>query len=223
MRRRAVAPAALSVFVLLALALPGMARAAEPAAALQSAGPAQSVGPAQSAGGGAYLAELVARARELKLWEERLWHLLLHYRPNTLFAGVTSEADGPGFFNAPEGKTNPQAELEGTLARFFSTAILDPGKMTSQCTFPARYHWLDAKLGFDPGRLRVQTCTRFDNWRRSLDPSSISLVFASYYFNNPASMFGHTLLVYNKKGRPEKEWLLNYAVNYAASIPPDAA
>ena len=63
----------------------------------------------------AYLNELVEKARKVQLWEARLWWLLLHYGDNWLLGGVTSEADGPGFFNAPNGKTNPQAELEATL------------------------------------------------------------------------------------------------------------
>ena len=32
-------------------------------------------------------------------------------------------------------------------------------------------------------------------------------------------MFGHTLLVFNKKGRPESERMLNYAVNFGALVP----
>ena len=52
-----------------------------------------------------YWQELVARAAEKRLWEQRFWHLLLHYRPDLLGSGYTSEADGPGFFLAEDGKT----------------------------------------------------------------------------------------------------------------------
>ena len=166
-----------------------------------------------------YLAELLTEARRLRLWEERLWHLLMHYRDDWFLGGVTSEADGPGFFNAPDGKTNPQAELEATLARFFTTEILEPGKQTAQCTFVARYHWLKARLGFDPARLPELPCKRFDRWFAALDPGSVSLVFASHYLNNPASVFGHTLLLLNKRGRPESARMLNYAVNFGAAVP----
>ena len=145
--------------------------------------------------------------------------LLMHYRENTVFGGVTSEADAPSFFNAPNGTTNPQAELEATLARFFSTEILEPGKQTAQCTFVARYHWLKKQLGFDANRLPQLPCPRFDRWISVLDPGSVSLVFATYYLNNPASMFGHTLLVFNKRGRAESSRMLNYAVNFGAAVP----
>src|SRR5690348_15259365 len=66
----------------------------------------------------AYLADLLRRASEEKLADDRYWHLLLHYRKN-LFEGSTSEADDPGFFLAPDGKTNPQAELTATLTQLF--------------------------------------------------------------------------------------------------------
>src|SRR5439155_1552601 len=52
----------------------------------------------------AYLAELTRRAREARLSEQRYWHLLLHYRQD-LTGGYTSEADDPGFFMAPTGKS----------------------------------------------------------------------------------------------------------------------
>ncbi|MCZ6533150.1 MAG: DUF4105 domain-containing protein, partial [SAR324 cluster bacterium] len=171
----------------------------------------------------AYLNELFEKARKVQLWEARLWWLLLHYGDDWLLGGVTSEADGPGFFNAPNGKTNPQPELEATLARFFSTAILEPGKQTAQCTFPARYHWLKSRLGFDSNRLPELDCPRFERWRRNLDAGSVSLVFASYYLNNPASMFGHTFLVLNKKGRPASERMLSYVISFGALVPEDQA
>ena len=55
----------------------------------------------------AYLTDLLRRAAELRLEEQRYWHLLLHYRKN-VWDGYTSEADGPAFFLSPDGKTNPR-------------------------------------------------------------------------------------------------------------------
>jgi hypothetical protein len=66
-----------------------------------------------------YLAQLQRQARELRLAEQREWHLLLHYRAD-LLGGSTSEQDDPGFFLSPNGKTDPQTELDATLAGFFS-------------------------------------------------------------------------------------------------------
>ena len=66
-----------------------------------------------------YLTDLIHRATEAKLSEERYWHLLMHYNKNFI-SGYTSEQDDPGFFLASNGKTDPQAELNATLAQFFS-------------------------------------------------------------------------------------------------------
>src|SRR6478672_6834707 len=70
-----------------------------------------------------YLTDLIRRASEAHLAEDRYWHLLLHYRKN-LISGYTSEADDPGFFLASDGKTNPKAELEATLTQFFSRELV---------------------------------------------------------------------------------------------------
>jgi hypothetical protein len=42
------------------------------------------------------------------------------------------------------------------------------------------------------------------------------LVFTSAYLNNPASLFGHTLLRLDRRGEPASTQLLAYAVSYAA-------
>jgi hypothetical protein len=170
-----------------------------------------------------YWQELVGRAESKRLWDERFWHLLMHYLPDTLGSGFTSEADGPGFFLAPDGKTSPRGELDATLAAFFSTATIPPADMTPQCTFPARYRWLGEQLGFDPERLPRQDCPLYEQWRRRTEGDSVTLIFSSYFFNNPASMFGHTLLRFNRKGRTSEMALLDSALNFAAYVPPDTA
>lgn len=59
---------------------------------------------------------------------------------------------------------------------------------------PARFKWLSQQLEFDTNQLALQKCDRLDRWIETLDPVGITLVFASYFMNNPASMFGHTLV-----------------------------
>lgn len=167
----------------------------------------------------AYFVELIRRATEQKLADEREWHLLLHYRPN-LFEGVTSEQDDPGFFLAPTGKTDPQAELEATLRQFFSEELVGRSKQPAQCAFIARYHWLKERLAFDEARLPTRRCERFENWFTEFNPQSITLIFASAFLNNPASMFGHTFLRVDQKGQTEQTRLLAYTINYAADVPP---
>ena len=81
-----------------------------------------------------YLAELINRGLQAQLASEREWHLLLHYRKN-LFGGHTSEQDDPGFFMSPNGKTDPQAELDATLKQFFSDELIGRSKQPAQCCF----------------------------------------------------------------------------------------
>ncbi len=168
-----------------------------------------------------YLESLIKRAKESRLADQRTWQLLLHYRPDEYGPGVTSEVDNDDFFRAANGKTNPEAELTATLVAFFSTKKLRAEKLLPQCAFPARYHWLNAQLQFDPALMRIQRCGSIDLWRERISASSVSLIFSSYYLNNPASMFGHTLLRFNS-AKDAKPNLLDFSVNYAAVIDPES-
>jgi hypothetical protein len=168
-----------------------------------------------------YLEELTKRAHALKLAETREWHLLLHYRAN-LLGGYTSEQDDPGFFLSSEGKTNPAAELEATLKQFFSDELVGRSRQPAQCAFVARYRWLKQELSFDGSRLTEQRCERFERWMAEFQAQSITLIFPSAFMNNPASMFGHTLLRVDQKGQTEQTRILAYTINYAADVPPDA-
>ncbi len=168
-----------------------------------------------------YLKQLIDQAAQVKLAEQREWHLLLHYRKK-LFGGYESEQDDPGFFVSPHGKTNPSAELAATLTQFFSDELVGRSKQPAQCAFVARYHWLKEQLQFDPARLPLSTCERFDRWYEDFDIQSISLIFPSAFLNNPASMFGHTLFRVDQKGQTEQTRILAYTINYAAEVPPNA-
>src|SRR6266566_2663844 len=106
-----------------------------------------------------YLNHLVQQSIEKGLSNKKYWHLLLHYR-RTLTRGYTSDANGAGFFLSSNGKRDPQAELEATLAKFFSNELVGKSKQYAQCAFPARYQWLKSELGFDDRLLPEQDCPR---------------------------------------------------------------
>jgi len=169
----------------------------------------------------AYLVELIDKGVQAKLAGEREWHLLLHYRKD-LFGGFTSEQDDPGFFMSPDGKTDPQAELDATLKQFFSDELVGRSKQPAQCAFIARYEWLRNQLHFDETRLPPMACERFERWFADFEAQSITLVFPSAFMNNPASMFGHTLLRVDQRGQTDSTRILAYTINYAADVPPDA-
>lgn len=163
-----------------------------------------------------YLAELVGRARELRLAERPEWLKLGHYVPNIAGRGVHSLVDSPNFFNAATGKEDPRAELEATLAAFFAPLPQSPDAQHAQCAFVARYGWLDGELGFDRARMPKPDCRRYREWRGALNAEHLTLVFASAYLNNPSSMYGHTLLRIDAKDQDERTRLLAYAINFAA-------
>jgi hypothetical protein len=158
---------------------------------------------------------LLDRADAAGLAARREWQTLLHYRPNGE-GGMVSDADDPRFFLAPNGKTDPQAELAATLRAFFKPNRVGGDPQPAQCAFLARYHWLKAELKFDDRRLPPQDCERFQQWFHELNAEAVTLVFASAYLNNPASLFGHTLLRLDRRGQTDQTRLLAYAINYAA-------
>ena len=123
---------------------------------------------------------------------------------------------------SPDGKTDPQAELDATLKQFFSEELVGRSKQPAQCAFIARYHWLRERLQFDDSRLPKMACERFDRWFNDFQAQSITLIFPSAYLNNPASMFGHTFLRIDQKGQTEQTRILAYTINFAAYVPPDA-
>lgn len=161
--------------------------------------------------------ELQSRSRELKLAQRQEWLNLLHYKNYPLWPNGRSLADGEAFFNAPDGKTNPEAELNATLEAFFSDRQETSEQQNPQCSFIARYHWLEAQLKFDAARLPQQRCQRFTAWRAALNPHEATLVFPAAYLNNPASMYGHTMIRIDAKDQDEHTRLLAYAIGYAAT------
>jgi len=164
-----------------------------------------------------YLAELIAKSRQLGLAERPMWQKLGHYVPNLVFSGVHGLVDNPQFYNAPDGKYNPQSELEATLASFYSDIEESNEQQNPQCLFIARFAWLNHQLAFDQDRLPYQKCARYQKWYSALNPSGLSLIFASAYLNNPSSMYGHTLMRVDAKDQDEHTRLLAYAINFAAN------
>lgn len=162
-------------------------------------------------------------ASNKKLDSERYWQLLLHYKDPIFFGKAKSETDGSDFFLSPEGKTDPKAELMETISSFFrepSPEEIDESQLHPLCKYPERFRWLDSHLNFDRDLLPKLSCNRYKNWIASLNPTSIKLIFASFYLNNPASLFGHNLLKIGS-GESSKSEILDYAVNFAANNNPD--
>jgi hypothetical protein len=164
-----------------------------------------------------YLAVLIAKSRQLQLAKRPEWLKLVHYVSNPLSPGVHGLVVSADFYNASDGRSNPQAELEATLASFYSDIEETNERQNPQCAFIARFAWLDEQLAFDAHRLPRRACTRYHRWHASLDPGGATLIFASAYINSPSSMFGHTLLRFDAKDQDARTRLLAYSINFAAN------
>ncbi|MGK5093608.1 DUF4105 domain-containing protein [Deltaproteobacteria bacterium TL4] len=164
-----------------------------------------------------FLKQIIHQVRAKKLYEQRYWHLLLHYH-STFWGGILSEVDDPGFFLSPNGRDTPQAEMEATLTFFFSEELVTPSQQQAICAFPARYHWLKKELEISDSVLPARVCPQYEKRLGIIKPEAVTLIFPSVYLNNPASMFGHTFLrIEQQKNSPQVQ-LLSYAVNYAAEV-----
>ncbi len=215
-------------------------------------------------------AELEKRAIEKHLWTNLQWINLVHYMPG-IFGSDTSQVDGESFFFAPDGKTNPKAEMLATIHAFFRTptaaeltkpkaltdtdvqAILkqtmDAFQNTAKpmteaereqkyeerkqeilkqapdhpvCQFPARLRFLKRELGWGGEGLPKIECFKQNDFRRRIDAKSVSIVFSSFYLNNPSSTFGHSFMRVNsglwaQYGNYRNE-LLDTGVNFAANV-----
>ena len=157
-----------------------------------------------------YLDDLLKKAKEKQLHNDRYWEILLHYKPSK--NGLESLIDDPRFFLSTEGKRNPELELEATIRAFFEKER--EGDDHPRCRFIARYAWLLGELHIDESALPEVDCVGWKKLEEFLHPRSAALVFPAFFMNNPASMFGHTLIRIDGSYQSK---LLSYATNYAAS------
>jgi hypothetical protein len=77
---------------------------------------------------------------------------------------------------------------------------------------PARWRWLRDRLTQWPLETLEIQCPAFQAWRKHIGAGHVSLVFSSYYANNPASMFGHTFLVLRR--RPGQASILDDSISF---------
>ena len=168
---------------------------------------------------------LIAQAHRLDLGKDLQWLRLGHWR-QVPGSGYRSEAEGSDFFLDPRGRTDPAAELDATLKAIFGLTPQPPEELARElmpavCRFPARLLVLQQRLGFDPAGLVQDDCPKLVDYFRKLQPAGVSLVFSSYYLNNPASAFGHTFLRVQRQGEQlgrEKRELLDSAIDYSADV-----
>lgn len=139
---------------------------------------------------------------ERKLFADPQWLKLGHYHRS--WAGAYHSRLQGDFFLAPQGSSDPQAELLATLDALPSL----------QCRYLARTRWLKSILPLAPED--VVECPERDQWKKQLDAQEAYFVFASSDLNSPGSSFGHTFLRLHKPGHHAELELMDYGVNFAA-------
>jgi hypothetical protein len=81
------------------------------------------------------------------------------------------------------------------------------------CHFPARYYlWSKGKKNPEVN------CSALAKFMSEFDVQKMSIVFSSYYAQNSASLFGHTLLRFtrfNNKGQELLDWGISYSADMA--------
>jgi len=167
------------------------------------------------------LSDLLERADRDALHEDPEWLALVHYEENRLSPGVFSPAITPGFFLSETGDRDPRAELHATLLHLFAPPTVEEGEEHPQCTFISRRHWLESKLEPLANLLPRVACPEYEEWRAALDAKGLTLIFPEGFMNNPASIFGHTLLRVDASRGSGSDEILGYAIDFTAETGDD--
>lgn len=131
------------------------------------------------------------------------WLALVHYQKG--ITGYKGTIGSDNFYVSHEGRTNPQKELDATIALFNS------GDDKTKCMFPARYLRLK-QSGLINTNFPV--CDEYEQFKKDLRPSGATLLFTDAYMNNSSSLFGHTLIRIDTARKGTQ--LLAHGINYGA-------
>jgi len=135
--------------------------------------------------------------------EDPYWLSLLHYK-QTLFSQKSTIDDPRFFLSGDAGKTDAAAELAATIQHFSNGNVSDPEHPLNR--FPARLNWLQQQLPTSITAQFVATeSAPFEAAFKNIAPTAASVIFPTQYMNNPASLFGHSLI--NIEGKQNQKLL----------------
>lgn len=124
------------------------------------------------------------------------WKSLLHINENN-----QSEITDLSFFLSNQ--TNSKIEIE---------TLLNNQSCDNICKYPARYRLLSKTFDLN---ISFEHCEELQSFLKETRGPSASLVFASSFLGSPASYFGHTFMLINKKDNP----FFSSTLGYAAELP----
>ena len=137
-----------------------------------------------------------------------------YYHPTS--AGYESEIVNADFFISSQGRTSPEAEFSEFTDTMRSYAK-DGSHAAILCSFPARSSLVIGDMPAFKGFSRPD-CSKFPRYADPQKVKSISLVFASGYFESPASYFGHTMIKFDTGEKDFNEFFFDSSLNYGAQI-----
>lgn len=150
--------------------------------------------------------------------QNKQWQKLLHYNNAPLSQShITSQ----NFFLSTAVEHSSLEELKATISAFY-LPVNKSNDNHALCRFPARLSLIKKELNLSAyGELPFIDCPQYKVWRQQIKSGSISLVFASGYMSNPASMYGHLLLKFSDVDTKKSNDLLDNSLNYGAIVPDD--
>lgn len=173
---------------------------------------------AEARGVGTPREQVIREIEQRELWNEAGWYALLHLTSSPSDTHHRSLVTGREFFLSNAESIVPRDELLTTVTTWFDEAGSPGARM---CQFPARALWLRGQLS--PGArelLPALSCPDFEQWSHAIAGEAVTLIFPSYFVNNPASAFGHTLIRIDSPRHGREAPLLSYSANFAAHIDP---
>lgn len=153
----------------------------------------------------------IATAKALDSKTLKQWERLLHLNER----GQKTVIEKHFYLTNSKQPINSLNEYQANLEAMLETANQD--SQHAQCQFPARFRFI--KKQHPNYQFPKVECNNYSEWLKTNGADSISLVFASSYLGNPASMYGHILFKLNNNNG--QSYLLDQSVNYGALTPDD--
>jgi hypothetical protein len=139
------------------------------------------------------------------------WLELNYYHPSA--SGFKSEIINADYFLTPQGKFSPDAEYLAFLDTMWVYSQSGKGEEVL-CKYPARMTLVSK---YTPWVKRPK-CKEYLTRSNPEQIHSISLVFASGYFESPASYFGHTMLKFDSDKDSQNQYIFESGLTYGAKV-----
>jgi len=170
------------------------------------------------------LDSFLLQVRERRLDTLSTWHALGRWEGHE--GSWKGGIDGGYFYLDSLGRTDPVRELAATIRALSSDSDLSlyardttPMRIHPRVKYRARTRFL-LEHGMPDSLFAKVDSSRWTRWRDGVRPHQATLVYASNYLGNPASMFGHVLLRFDAPDRVGLKDRLNYGITYGAGMPP---